>query len=122
MKEEAVVSGPEDDFGRPKLGGMQGSIPWNALLTGDGLDGWTETDVPLENSKPPERGTSWKREGSAIIGSVPNETATCLAAGDSSWWSYELSALVTLVEGSNMQIHFRKSSDGSAYYLLDFLM
>ena len=103
MKTEAAVLGPEDDFGRPKLGGMQGHIPWNALLTGDGLDGWTETDVPLGNSKSPERGKSWNRDGNAIVGSVPNETATCLAAGDSSWSDYELSTLVTLVEGSDMQ-------------------
>ncbi len=122
MKEEIVTAGPEDDFGRPRLGGMEGDIPWNSLLQGDDLGGWTETDVPLENSKPPERGTTWKREGSAIVGTVPVETATCLAAGDSSWSSYELSVLLTLVEGSDMQVHFRKSHDGSEYYILDFLL
>ena len=122
MTKEIVTAGPEDDFGRPYLGGMEGDIPWNSLLQGEELSGWTETDVPLRNSTPPERGTSWKREGPAIVGTVPFETATCLAAGDSKWSDYELSVLLTLVEGSNMQVHFRKSQDGAEYYLLDFLL
>lgn len=122
MKEEIDETGPEDDFGRPRLGGMEGKILWNSLLQGDDLEGWTETEVPLENSSPPERGTTWKREGPAIVGTVPVETATSLTTGDSNWSNYELSVLLTLVEGSDMQVHFRKSQDGSDYYLLDFLL
>ena len=114
-------SGPEDDFGRAGLGGMEGDIAWEPLLRGEGLDGWREVDVPLANSTPAERGLSWTRNGNAVLGKAPAETTSRIVRGDTSWGDYEISALCTLVEGPDMQIHFRVSQDGQAYYLLDFL-
>ena len=113
--------GLEDDFGRSGLGGMKGDIVWQALLKGEGTDGWREIDVPLDSSSALERRTLWSRRGNSILGRAPKGTASRLVAGDTSWRDYEVSTLLTLVEGPNMQLQFRVSQDGKAYYLLDFL-
>ena len=120
-KEDTGTFGPADDYGRSKLGGMTVAIAWETLLSGDGLDGWTETDVPLANSTPAERGQSWQRNKDVITGHVDSEKTSRLVMGDDTWKSYELSLNMTLLEGSDMQVHFRVSPDGAAYYLLDFL-
>ena len=115
------ASGPEDDFGRSGLGGMEGDITWEPLLRGDGLEGWCETDVPLANSTPAERGISWTRNGNAVMGKVPAEKTSQIVQGDANWRDYEISALCTLIEGPDVQIHFRVSEEGQAYYMLNFL-
>lgn len=120
-KEDIGTFGPADDYGRSSLGGMTGAIAWETLLSGDGLEGWTETDVPLANSTPAARGQSWTRNKDVITGHVDSEKTSRLVIGDDSWTSYELSLNMTLLEGADMQVHFRMSADGAEYYLLDFL-
>lgn len=100
----------DEDYGRSKIGGMRGAIAWEPLLQGDGLEGWTAG----------EEG-AWTREGDAVVVRSGQNRHTSLVAGDSTWSNYELRVAATFVKGSNLQIQFRRSSDGKDYYFLDFL-
>ena len=62
------------------------------------------------------------REGDSIIAGAPGPGQQArLVLGDEKWAHYEFKVQGTLVEGSNLQIHFGISEDGQDYYLLDFL-
>jgi hypothetical protein len=89
---------------------MRGHIEWESLLHGDGLERWTAG----------EEG-AWSREGDTIVVSSGQNHHTSLSQGDTTWAHYELKVAATFVKGSNLQIQFRRSSDGRDFYFLDFL-
>ncbi len=100
-----------EDYGRAVIGGMRGSIEWQRLLGAEGLDGWQ-----------PDRPDCWRREGDVLIGGVKGADGARLATGEPGWHDYEISVLVTLLRGGNVQIVFRTSPDGLQYYLFDMLV
>ncbi len=100
----------ENDYGRAHIGGMRGHIEWESLLHGDGLDGWTAGE-----------GGAWSRQGDTIVVSSDESRHTSLSQGDTTWANFELKVAATFEKGSNLQIQFRRSSDGRDYYFLDFL-
>ena len=47
--------GPRNTYGRDKLGGIEGQIAWQSLLSDEGLDGWTARRSELPRWLVPER-------------------------------------------------------------------
>ena len=111
----ADESAPGNDHSRTRLMGMEGEITWEPLLHEEGLEGW-------ETSGDPWTPDAWSREGHTVISQTTTGSKTRLLQGDSGWKNYELKVQGTLVKGSNLQIPFRISEDGQAFYFLDCLM
>ncbi len=103
--------GPENDYGRADISGSQGSIVWESLLHGDGLDGWKAEGAPWTP-------TAWARKGDTVIADVGDGRRARLIQGDSSWRYYEVKVQATLVKGSALQIHFSISEDREDSYHL----
>lgn len=100
----------EDDYGRARIGGMKGRITWQAMLQGDGLEGWRPGDAGV-----------WSREGDAVIANAGGrDSATRLVWADSTWSHYEFKVQVTRVKGANVQIRFG-ITDESREYMVDYL-
>lgn len=99
-----------NDYGRTHIGGMRGHIEWESLLSGNGLEGWETKKKEV-----------WSREGNTIVVNAGTHNHTSLSTGDTTWSNYELKVAVTFVKGSNLQIQFRRSSDGKDRYFVDFL-
>ena len=106
--------GPRNTYGRDKLGGIEGQIAWQSLLSDEGLDGWTAR----RSENYPD---GWSREGDTIVGEIPRKKYGRIVYGDPKWKSYVFSVRAKLESGSNLQIAFRVSEDGKSYYFLDFL-
>ena len=104
---EAAAS-PEDDYGRSRPDGLR--IPWESLLHGDRLDGWSTTAPSGE----------WSRDGDTVVGNLDGQRKSHLFQGDSTWNNYEYSLMVTLDEGSSMQFPFRVSDDRRGFYFVEF--
>lgn len=100
----------QNDYGRAHIGGMRGPIKWESLLQENGLDGWHTKDNDV-----------WSREGNTIVVNARQHDHTSLAIGDTTWANYEFKSAITFIKGSNLQIHFRRSSDGKDRYFVDFL-
>ena len=86
---------------------------WESLLHGKGLDGWTESGSPWTPG-------TWSREGDTVTGSITGHRRSRLTQGDTTWTDYEFSVKGTLVDGWNLQLHFRVSEDGLSFYMVDF--
>ena len=106
--------GPRNTYGRDKLGGIEGQIAWQSLLSDEGLDGWTAR----RSENYPD---GWSRKGDTIVGEIPRKKYGRIVYGDPKWKSYVFSVRAKLESGSNLQIAFRVSEDGKSYYFLDFL-
>ncbi len=104
----ADPTGPENDYGRSRPGGLR--IPWQSLLVDTGLEGWNESGSPW---KPGE----WTREGDTIRVSFSGRGKTRITQGDSTWQNYEFSLHLT-IEGGTVQLPFRLSEDG--FYFVEF--
>ncbi|MDE3000026.1 MAG: DUF1080 domain-containing protein [Gemmatimonadota bacterium] len=81
-----------------------------SLLTGKGIEGWTET----------WSSEAWYRQADTLIGHQKVDKNALLRRGDSTWADYEVHVTGALIEGSNLQIFFRVSDDGSSYYAFDW--
>ena len=99
---------PEDDYGRSRPGGL--AIPWQSLLHGEGLAGWS-TAAPAGE---------WSRDGDIVVGNLDGQRKSHLFQGDSTWKNYEYSLAVTLDEGSSMQFPFRVTDDRRGFYFVEF--
>ena len=44
--------GPENDYGRARIDGMNGEIPWESMLPGEGLDGWNARKLEAWTREP----------------------------------------------------------------------
>ncbi len=95
----AAEPGPENDYGRPKIGGSQGPIEWESLLHGDALDGWEVNGEPWSSH-------AWRREGDTIIVEVADGARARIVAGDETWRSYELKVQMMMVKGGSAQLWF----------------
>ena len=85
-----------NDYGRATLGG---SIEWESLLDGEGLDGWTVNDDPWTAG-------AWSREGDTIIADVGGGYRARIIRGDKTWRSYELKVQMTMIKGGSAQLWF----------------
>ena len=103
-----AAPGPEDDYGRSRPGGL--IIPWQSLLHGEGLDGWSTTAPSGE----------WSRDGDTVVGNLDGQRKSHMFQGDSTWKNYEYSLSVTLDEGSSMQFPFRVTDDRKGFYFVEF--
>ena len=103
-----AAPGPEDDYGRSRPGGL--AIPWQSLLHGEGLAGWS-TAAPAGE---------WSRDGDLVVGNLDGQQKSHLFQGDSTWKNYEYSLSVTLDEGSSMQFPFRVTDDRRGFYFVEF--
>ena len=92
------AAGPENDYGRFDLGGSQGSIEWESLLS-EGLDGWEVNGQPWSSD-------AWRREGDTITAELANSPRARIVAGDETWRSYELKVQMTMVKGGSAQLWF----------------
>ncbi len=102
-------------FAIPVAGDSPGSDrahEWGPLLHGTGLDGWLDSDSPWTPG-------TWIREGESVKGQRSGDGKARITQGDSSWTNYHFSVNATPLEGQ-LQIHFRVSNDGQAFYMLDF--
>jgi hypothetical protein len=97
---------PADAPQRERIDGMEGEIPWHALLGARGLGAWTATD--------PAR---WRRDGEALVGDDVEDGAL-VTLGDGSWRDYEFSVRLCVERGGNAVVRFR-SPDRRHGYLLD---
>ena len=102
--------GFENDYGRSKIGGMDGPIRWESLLEDNGLDGWEN------HAKTPV----WSRaEDSIVAMSEDSANVGPLVRGDDSWKSYEFKTQITIDRGPAVQIGFRVSDEGR--YVFQYL-
>ncbi len=105
----AAERGPENDYGRPKLGGSQGVIEWKSLLQGEGLDGWEVNGQPWATD-------AWRREGNTIIAEVGDGHRARIVAGDETWRSYEVKVQMTMVKGGSAQLWFNIHDDQDHHF------
>lgn len=107
----AEAPGPENDYGRAEIGGMDGPIRWESLLEGDGLEGW---DIKAEDP-------IWSRDNDAVVVSSGDSSNHAVPAlrGDVSWKSFELKTQITVVRAPAVQIGFRITDAGR--YVFQFL-
>ena len=103
-----AASGPEDDYGRSRPGGL--TVPWQSLLLGERLDGWS-TAAPSGE---------WSRDGDTVVGNLDGHRKSHMFQGDSNWKNYEYSLFVTLEKGSCMQFPFRVADDRKGFYFVEF--
>ncbi|MCC7409073.1 MAG: sigma-70 family RNA polymerase sigma factor [Phycisphaeraceae bacterium] len=107
-RQETGVSG--EDYGRAVIEGMRGVIHWQKLLPDDDIEGWRRLG----------HGT-WERSGDVVMGQSTDNTGGVLAIGDASWRDYEVSVLMTVIEGANGQIVLRLCDDDQAFYFFDMM-
>lgn len=100
--------GPDNDYGRSHPGSL--TIPWQTLLSGEGLDGWETTASAGE----------WSRDGDTLIGQLDGKRKPHLYQGSGDWKHYEYSVFVTLEKGSSLQFPFRVSDDRKGFYFVEF--
>lgn len=100
-----------EDYGRAVIEGMRGVIHWQKLLPDDGIEGWRSLGC----------GT-WERNGDVVMGQSTDDMGSALAIGDASWRDYEVSVLMTVIEGANGQIVLRLHDDGQAFYFFDMML
>lgn len=88
-----------DAGNREQLGGSQGSIAWESLLPGEGLDGWTEDGDPWSRG-------AFSRDGDTIIVETEDNYRARIVFGDDSWRAYELKVNITPIKGGSPQLWF----------------
>ena len=103
-----AAPGPEDDYGRSRPGGL--TVPWQSLLLGERLDGWS-TAAPSGE---------WSRVGDTVVGKLDGKRKSHMFQGDSNLKNYEYSLFVTLEKGSCMQFPFRVTDDRKGFYFVEF--
>ena len=86
------------------------SDEYESLLTGKGIEGWTET---LSSG-------AWYRQADTLVGHQKVDRNALLKKGDSTWADYEVHVTGALIEGSNLQIFFRVSDNGGSFYAFDW--
>ncbi len=109
-----AVAGPENDYGRPKIGGSQGSIEWESLLQGEGLDRWEINGTPWSSDV-------WRRDGDTIIGDAADSPRGRIVIGDDTWRAYELKVQVTMVKGSGSAQLWFNIHDKQAFHFAPLL-
>jgi hypothetical protein len=110
----AAEPGPDNDYGRSEIGGSQGSIAWESLLQGEGLDGWDVNQEPWSRD-------AWEREVDAIIADVGDSPRARIVIGDETWRAYELKVQVTMVKGGGSAQLWFNIHDKQAYHFAPLL-
>lgn len=108
-----AASASAQDYGRSDLGGSQGAIEWESLLTGDGLDGWAVNGDPWTAD-------AWSRQGDTIVADVGEGYRARIVTGDETWRSYELQVKMTMLQGGSPQLWFN-IHDGKDHHFAPLL-
>lgn len=111
---QAEAPGPDNDYGRPTIGGSQGAIGWESLLVGEGLEGWEVQGEPWAPD-------AWRREGRTLIAATGDSPRARIVTGDETWRAYELKVRLTLVRGGGSGQLWFNVHDKQGYHFAPLL-